>query len=68
MPNNNKKTRGSQQSNISHQSNPGVGHGNTSGNSDRSSTGNSDRNQGMGNHGSSRRSENIESGSRSNDR
>jgi hypothetical protein len=71
MPNNNKKTRGSNQH---HQGNPGVSHESNNSNrpsdssSDRSQ-GNSDRvNQGMGDHGTSRRSENIDSGSRSNNR
>lgn len=73
MPNNNKKTRGSQQDNVSHHGNPGVGHGTSSGSGspsgDRSSQGNADRgNQGMGDHGTSRRSENIDTGSRSSDR
>ena len=66
MPNNNKKTRGSNMGSTSNQGNPGVGHSSGSGSSsnreDRGSRGNSDRgNQGMGDHGSSRRIENIDS-------
>ena len=73
MPNNNKKTRGSQHGNVSHQGNQGVGQNTTDSSGhpsdDRSSQGNADRgNQGMGDHGSSRRSENIDSGTRSNNR